>query len=111
MARMTWLPAILFVAMYLLFEGFSTFMLRESGSKSIREIEIPWNSLSRVVLLANQGIVLLAFEDDGVKRGLTIHLSPETAAAVTHRIESAMPNLPIARFRTETLSTPPAKID
>ena len=104
------MAAALFIAMYSLFEGFTTFALKTvAGKKTLARVEILYRSIDRAVLIEKQGVTMLGWEENGLKRGVAMRLSPMAATNLVKEIDETSGNILFRIFKNETLANPPSQ--
>jgi hypothetical protein len=99
--------ALAFLAIYILFEGFTIILLRIVG-KNIRmaELEIQISSIEKVAFLPRQGIVLIVWLSDSIRKSIAIKISQDVSDGFINRLSPLIENK-LTVYKSLTLSQPP----
>jgi len=105
------LSFLMFILLYLIIEGFSAFSIKLiTGSKNIWKIDIPWESLTRVVHVSRDGVILMEMKDRDERRGIAVRFKPETSEAVYSRMSDFLGNSVEMMVDSDNhLSNPPSE--
>lgn len=111
-ARMGLVAAVLFVLMYITMEGLMPLLLRSFAAHTRSDrVDIPWVSLTRVILIPRPGILLLGWQAEESRRGIALKLQPDAARDLFDRLRGALPEGVKARVvDSGSLASPPSNL-
>jgi hypothetical protein len=101
---------LFFILMYTLFEGFVPYALNVIAGKTMKsEVVIPVEKIFLIGHIVKQGVMMIGWDENGVKRGVAMRLTVDGANLAVKMISDISPVTRIVSFSTETLSKPPSQ--